>query len=158
MNHYGSNDCSVKLDDLVQFELGETCCDTSTMNCGKIVGIGERFSNNNELKYELTLYLSDGKKVRKTFLNNLIFKKHLNPPKKPQKDKLVPGIVEVVSSTRIEIPFPYGFMPNIKHDHVIITLGISYGMTGYSVRNMTYYDSKCRSCSNGVLDENLVGY
>jgi hypothetical protein len=33
------------------------------MNCGKIVGIGERFSDNNELKYELTLFLSDGRKV-----------------------------------------------------------------------------------------------
>ncbi len=50
---------------MVQFELGETCCDTATMNCGKMIGIGEKFSNNNELKYELTLYLSDGKKVWK---------------------------------------------------------------------------------------------
>jgi len=65
VKNYGSNDCSVKLDDLVQFELAETCCNTATMNCGKIVGVGERFSNNNDLKYQLTLFLSDGKKVKK---------------------------------------------------------------------------------------------
>ena len=63
MKNYGSNDCSVNLNDMVQFELGETCCDTATMNCGKMIGTGEKFSNNNELKYELTLYLSDGKQV-----------------------------------------------------------------------------------------------
>ena len=64
MENYGSTDCGVKLDDLVEFNLGESCCDTATMNCGKIVGIGDKFSDNNELKYELTLFLSDGKKVR----------------------------------------------------------------------------------------------
>ena len=63
MKDYGSNDCSVKLNDLVEFKLGETCCDTTTMNCDKFVGIGEKFSNNNELKYELTIILSDGKIV-----------------------------------------------------------------------------------------------
>jgi hypothetical protein len=63
VKNYGSNDCGVKLDDLIEFNLAETCCDTGTMNCGKMVGVGERFSNTNELKYELTLFLSDGKKV-----------------------------------------------------------------------------------------------
>ena len=73
-----------------------------------------------------------------------------------KKDKSFIGIAKVITSNRFEISFPYGFMPNIKFDHVTLRLGISYGMSDYSTRNMTFYDSKCRSCSNGVLDENLV--
>jgi hypothetical protein len=74
LKNYGSTDCAVKLDDLVEFNLGEACCDTATMNCGKIVGIGEQFSDNNELKYELTLFLSDGRKVTLFFRAKIILK------------------------------------------------------------------------------------
>jgi hypothetical protein len=59
---------------MVEFNLSDTCCDTGTMNCGKIMGIGEKFSDNNELKYELTLFLSDGKKVT-FFIELKLFKK-----------------------------------------------------------------------------------
>jgi hypothetical protein len=76
---------------------------------------------------------------------------------KKTKDKSFIGIADVITPNRFEISFPFGFMPNIKFDHVTLRLGISYGMSSYSTRNMTFYDSKCRSCSTGVLDENLVG-
>jgi hypothetical protein len=61
--NYGSDDCSVKLSDKIVFDLGETCCDTATMKCDKIVGVAEQLSNNDELNYDLTVFLRDGKTV-----------------------------------------------------------------------------------------------
>jgi hypothetical protein len=66
------------------------------------------------------------------------------------------GKANVISANRFEIPFPFGHMPNLKLDHVTVLVGISYGLSSYSMRNMTFYDSTCRSCSNGVLDSDLV--
>ncbi len=50
---FGSDDCSVKLNNGIQFELVETCCDIRRMNCDEIAGVGPKFSNNNTLYYQI---------------------------------------------------------------------------------------------------------
>ena len=65
--NYGSDDCSVDLTQPPEFTLAETCCDTSTMNCEKIIGISPKISNTDELEIELKLYLDDGSLVNQFF-------------------------------------------------------------------------------------------
>ena len=132
---YGSDDCSVNLTIPPEFEVAETCCDTSTMNCEKIVGISNHLSNNNELTVELKLFQEDGTL---------------------DKESKFLGTANVVDPTRFELDFPFGFMPSIKQSQVTIMVGITYGKSAYFTQNMTFFDSKCRTCNNGVVDQSTV--
>ena len=68
---------------------------------------------------------------------------------------IIKGNADIVDVTRFEFDYPFGFFPKIKQSHVTIQVGVSYGKSAYSSRNMTFYDSKCRTCSNvtGIAKE-----
>lgn len=128
--NYGSDDCSVNLIEKPIFSLVETCCDSKTMNCEKLVGIGPMFSTNDTLYYSLEL-VSQFATEDGTFHQ---------------------GEATVIGSKRFEIKHPFGSLKNIKLSDVIMKVGISYGKGNYSYQNITYFDSTCRTCKNGVVD------
>ena len=70
---YGSDDCGVNLAVPPAFDVPETCCDTSTMNCNKIIGVSNKLSNTDELDVELTLFLDDGTLVNTLLAISLAF-------------------------------------------------------------------------------------
>ena len=67
--------------------------------------------------------------------------------------------IEKVNPTSFEFDYLFGSIAEIKQNSVRIQLGISYDFNGfknYYYQNLTFYDSKCRTCSNGQLANDLV--
>ena len=132
------------------------------MNCDKIIGVGPKFSLQNQLTYKMTLFVdsvwlifySTSKKLKL----NLILKLTKIKIKKVEKYSIVREI-EKVNPTSFEFDYLFGSIAEIKQNSVRIQLGISYDFNGfknYYYQNLTFFDSKCRSCSNGQLADELV--
>lgn len=52
--------------------------------------------------------------------------------------------------------YPFGYISEIQQNSAHLLFGISYGVDNYYWQNITVFDSKCRSCQNGILDADLV--
>ncbi len=78
--------------------------------------------------------------------------------KQVEKNQIVREI-EKVNPTSFEFDYLFGSFAEIKQNSVRIQLGISYDFNGYknyNYQNLTFFDSKCRSCSDGQLADELV--
>ena len=64
----------------------------------------------------------------------------------------------VLDSKKFEIKYPFGFLKNIKLSTAIVRVGISYGKSQFSYQNVTFFDSKCRTCKNGKVDTEPVNH
>jgi hypothetical protein len=65
-------------------------------------------------------------------------------------------VVETVNDNNFEVDFPFGYIPEISGNSVVMMFGVSYDReVNYYWQNVTIYDSKCRRCENGTLDEKI---
>ncbi len=133
--NYGSEDCSVNLMESPIFQLAETCCDSITMNCDKLYGVGPMFSNNDTLFYRLEL------------VGDYVSSEDAN---------IYSNEATVLDTKRFEIKYPFGFLKNIRLSNVTMRVGIGYGRGNFSYQNVSFYDSNCRTCSNGLVDPETV--
>ena len=68
-------------------------------------------------------------------------------------------MVEDVNPTSFEVKYLFGAIPEIKQNFVRIQFGIAYNFNGYFnyyYQNLTFFDSKCRTCENGKIVDELV--
>lgn len=139
--------------------MAEKCCDTQTMNCEKLIGVGPMFSTNDTLNFKLQL-LSNQNIVYNNFfldleINYKIIWKFLYQQKVNEINSFE-DVAKVIDSKKFEIKYPFGFFKNIILSNVTLKVGISYGISDYSYRTVSFYDSSCMTCTNGIVDPKPV--
>lgn len=68
----------------------------------------------------------------------------------------ISGIVDTVNHNNFRINFPFGYIPEMRFNSIKLMVGVGYGVNNYYWQNITVFDSQCRTCQNGILDEKLV--
>lgn len=66
------------------------------------------------------------------------------------------GETKATDRYRLDISFPFGYLPQIKQSQVILMVGLSYGKGDMYWQNATFYDSKCKTCNDGIVKMDLV--
>lgn len=64
--------------------------------------------------------------------------------------------VDKVNEIDFIVNYPFGYIPEIEQNSVTFIFGLSYDLKNFYWQNITVFDSKCRTCKNGILDEKLV--